>query len=51
MGQLVQAAKGALAAQESSTRDIQQSFLLGEALRLLKQHEPSLARAFPMALL
>ena len=51
MGQLVQATQGALAAQESSARDIQQSFLVGEALRLLKLHEPSLAKAYPMALL
>jgi hypothetical protein len=51
MGQLVQATKGALEGEESSTRDIQRRSLVGDALRLLTQHEPSLAKAYPMALL
>lgn len=51
MGQLVQVAKGALEREESFTRDIQQRALVGDAWRLLKQHEPSLVKAYPMALL
>lgn len=51
MGQLVQVTKGALTGEESSTRDIQRRSLVGDALRLLTQHEPSLAKAYPMALL
>jgi hypothetical protein len=51
MGQLVQVTKGALEGEESSTRDIQMRSVAGDAWRLLKQHEPSLVKAYPMALL
>lgn len=51
MGQLAQATKGALTGEESSTRDIQRRSLVADALRLLAQHEPSLVKAYPMALL
>ncbi|HEY9208474.1 MAG TPA: DUF1631 family protein [Acidovorax sp.] len=51
MGQLVRATKSALAGEESSTHDIQRRSLVDDALRLLTQHEPSLAKAYPMALL
>ena len=51
MGQLVQVTKGALEGEESSTRDIHRRSLVGDAWRLLKQHEPSLVKAYPMALL
>ncbi|WP_026436994.1 DUF1631 family protein [Acidovorax sp. JHL-9] len=51
MGQLVRATKSALAGEESSTHDIQRRSVVEDALRSLTQHEPSLAKAYPMALL
>ena len=51
MVQLVKVTKGALSGEESTTRDIQRRSLVGDALRLLTQHEAALAKAYPMALL
>lgn len=51
MGQLVQVTKGALAGEESSSRDIHRRNLVSDALRLLTQHEPALVKAYSMALL
>ena len=51
MGQLVQATKAALTGEESTARDVQRRSLVVDALQLLGQHEASLAKAYPMALL
>lgn len=51
MGALVIGTRDALTAQEASSRDLQKRTLLSDALRLLKQHESALAKAYPMALL
>ncbi|GKT23082.1 DUF1631 family protein [Acidovorax sp. SUPP3334] len=51
MGRLTSVTQGALASDESSERNIQQRTVLADALRLIKQHEDTLAKAYPMALL
>lgn len=51
MAALVAGASAALAAQESSERDIHKRSLIGDALRLLRQHESTLIQAYPMAFL
>lgn len=51
MAQLIQVTRGALGSEESSTRNIAQRNLASDALRLLGQHESTLVKAYPMALL
>ena len=51
MAQLVEATKTALEQQESGTRDIARRNTASDALRLLRQHETPLIKAYPMALL
>ena len=51
MEALVTGTREALTAQESSTRDLHKRTQISDALRLLKQHEASLPKAYPMALL
>ena len=51
MGQLVKVTQGALATEESSSRNIQQRNLVSDSLRLLNQHEAALVKGYPMALL
>lgn len=51
MEALVSGTREALTAQESSTRDLHKRTQISDALRLLKQHEASLPKAYPMALL
>ena len=51
MGQLAGATRSALTEDESTQRDIQQRNLASDALRLLRQHEAALAKAYSMALL
>ncbi|WOI47061.1 DUF1631 family protein [Acidovorax sp. BLS4] len=51
MGRLTSVTQGALASDESTERNIQQRTLLADALRLIKQYEDALAKAYPMALL
>jgi len=51
MGQLIDATRTALAAEEANSGTIAQRTLLGDALRLLKQHEGTLTKAYPSALL
>jgi len=48
---LIKVTRGALASQESGQRDIARRNLASDALRLLNQHEPAMAKSFPMALL
>lgn len=49
MEALVTGTREALTAQESSTRDLHKRTQISDALRLLKQHEASLPKAYPMA--
>lgn len=51
MGKLVKVTQGALAEEESSSRNIQQRNLISDSLRLLNQHEPALVKGYSMALL
>ncbi|MBY0455187.1 MAG: DUF1631 domain-containing protein [Burkholderiaceae bacterium] len=51
MAQLIELTRTALSEQESSCREPQQRNLVGDALRLLQQHEAELVKAYPMALL
>lgn len=51
MEQLLQATAAALTADEAATRDVHQRTELADALRLLREHEPALVKAYPMALL
>ncbi|MDA8445787.1 DUF1631 family protein [Paracidovorax valerianellae] len=51
MGRLTSVTQGALASDESNERNIQQRTVLADAMRLIKQHEDTLAKAYPMALL
>ena len=51
MGKLVKVTQGALAGDESSSRNIQQRNLISDSLRLLNQHEAALIKGYPMALL
>ncbi|UCU97777.1 DUF1631 family protein [Acidovorax radicis] len=51
MGKLIKVTQGALASEESGSRDIQQRNLISDSLRLLNQHEQALSKGYPMALL
>ena len=51
MEQLLQATTAALTADEAATRDVHQRTELADALRLLREHAPTLVKAYPMALL
>ncbi len=51
MRQLVDATVDALARAEASERNYQQRTLIGDGLRLLKQHEAALVKAYQIALL
>ena len=51
MEQLVAVTQRALTDEESKVRNIQQRNLISDALRLLRQHEAALVKAYPMALL
>lgn len=51
MRQLVDATHGALANAEASERNYQQRMLIGDGRRLLNQHEATLFKAYPIALL
>lgn len=51
MEQLIAVTRAALTGDESTIRNIQQRNLISDALRLLKQHEASLVKGYPMALL
>lgn len=51
MEQLISVTRNALSSDEATVRNIQQRNLVSDALRLLQQHEASLVKAYPMALL
>lgn len=51
MAQMVESTKTALEEQESGTRDMARRNTASDALRLLRQHEAQLIKAYPMALL
>lgn len=51
MGKLVKVTRGALAGEESSSRNIQQRNLISDSLRLLNKHEAALIKGYSMALL
>lgn len=51
MGKLVKVTQGALAGEESSSRNIQQRNLISDSLRLLNKHEAALIKGYSMALL
>ncbi len=51
MQELVKVTQGALTAEESVVRNIQQRNLVSDSLRLLTQHEAALVKGYPMALL
>lgn len=51
MAELVKTVASALAGEESSTRNLEQRTQLADALRLLREHEAALVKAYPMALL
>ncbi len=51
MGKLIKVTQGALAEEESGSRNIQQRNLISDSLRLLNQHEAALSKGYPMALL
>jgi len=51
MEQLISVTRNALGSDEATVRNIQQRNLVSDALRLLQQHEASLVKAYPMALL
>lgn len=51
MEQLVKVTQGALASEESNSRDIPKRNLISDSLRLLNQHEAALVKGYSMALL
>ena len=51
MGQLIETTRTALVSEEETTRNVAQRDTASDALRLLTQHEATLVKAYPMALL
>ena len=51
MGQLIETTRTALVSEEETTRNVAQRDTASDALRLLTQHETTLVKAYPMALL
>lgn len=51
MAQLIEATRTALTSEEAETRNVTQRDTASDALRLLTQHEATLVKAYPMALL
>ena len=51
ISRLVEGTRQVLLEQEEKTREMERRNLIGDALRLLKEHEAALTKAYPMALL